>query len=270
MNINVRVRARRYLRGDAGMVVPNDGHTYVRVRHEIDLLGRTRHADNGANDPMPAVANTAWGIWTVNNGNTYHEMREAWQWFFYHFWDAMSGGLLPVGKHEGQYKNPKNPRITYDIYTAGSKLALYAGMIADAVAFTDASSPETGARDYVTGRNPSAKVWSWLKGRPTTGAILRVKARRGTKLQIACLDLDRDPPDPYGLEFWQYFYCTQVHIDGRVTRFPQMKNAFAVHGWEPVGTPAPLASPGGYFEIDRNACVELRPGEVWQPYLLTV
>ena len=262
-----------FVRKDTGIPVPNDGKRYVMVQHEIILFGTTRHTENQPNqrDPRPAVANTKWGVETLAKKNgDYYPIADAWQQWFYQFWDWASGYRLPTGELVGTHVNPRNPNIIYSDYTPGSKLSLYAGMIMDAKSHTDSASPETGGRDVVTGRNLDSKFqWAWLC-RPCTGAILRVAEQIGSKLKIEAIDLYKLPPPVDDLGIWQYYYGTQVHIDGKVTRYPDVKNAFEIHGYEPAGTAMPLVAPGGYFYIDRNACVELQPGQIWQPYLQEV
>lgn len=140
-------------------------------------------------------------------------------------------------------------------------------MIMDAKSHTDSASPETGGRDVVTGRNLSSRFqWAWLC-RPCTGAILRVKEKIGTKLKIEALDINQAPPPIDQLKIWQFYFGTQVHYDGRVTRYPDVKNAFEIHGYEPAGTAMPLVAPGGDFFINKSACLELEPGAIWTPYL---
>ena len=257
-----------FIRRDIGYPVPDDGYQYVMAQHEIALWNTTRHSYNNTYDPIPAVVNRDWGIETlaVANGD-YFPIQNPWQWWFYNFWDWASGHRLPVGKFEGTYVNPRNPNIVYSKYTPGSNLALYAGMIMDAKSHSDSKSPETGGRDVVTGRNPtSPKPWDWLC-RPTTGALLRVIGRNGSRLKIQAIDLYGTPPDIDNLEIWQYYYGTQVDRFGNVSRYPDVKEAFAVHGYEPSGTAMPLVAPGGYFWIDKLSCMEIKPGEIWKPYL---
>ena len=256
------------IRRDIGFQVPIDGATYVMVQHEIIFLGTTRHNENkpNDNDPRPAVANAAWGVETLAKANgDYFPIQDAWQRWFFQFWDWASGYKLPVGEMVGTHVNPKNPNIVYTDYTPGSKLNLYARMIMDAKSHTDSASPETGARDVVTGRNLSAKApWAWLC-RPTTGAILRV-TKLGSRYRAQAIDLNLPPPDVNNLQIWQYFFGTQVDRFGNVTRYPDVKEELKVHGYGEYGTAMPLVAPGGYFYIDKKACVELAPGQVWTPY----
>lgn len=95
---------------------------------------------------------------------------------------------------------------------------------------------------------------------------MRVIGRNGTRLKIEAINLFGALPDISKLPIHLFFYCTQVDTKGNVTRFPQIKNAIEVHGYSPIGTPAPLIAPDGYFWIDKNKCVELKPNQIWQPY----
>lgn len=259
----------KFIRYDIGMPVPDDGYQYVMVNHEMPLFGETRHGGNKPNetDPRPAIVNASWGIKTLASANgDYYPITNEWQRWFYNFWDKHSGYILPTGKAEGTYINKRNPNIIYTSYTLGSKLALYAGMIMDAKSHTDSMSPETGGRDVVTGRNlHSSRVWEWLC-RPTTGALLRVLSRNGSVLKIEAIDLWKPMPDVDTLPLHLFYFGTQVAIDGKVTRYPDVKNAFEVHGLPPAGTAMPLVAPGGYFYINRSACIELQAGQIWQPY----
>lgn len=258
--------SKEFVRKDIGIPVPSDG-MYVMVQHEIILFGKTRHGYNETKEAIPAVANTQWGTQTLAKSNgDYVPIVDNWQHWFYNFWDWASGYRLPVGELIGSHKNPYNPDVIYQDYTPGSKLSLYAGMIMDAKSHTDSYSPEAGARDVVARRNLNApRPWEWLC-RPCTGALLKVEQVIGTKLKIKCIDLNQAPPEIDTLQPWQYFYGTQVHYDGSVTRYPDVKNAFAVHGYPPAGTPMPLVAPGGYFFINKSACKPLNAGDIWKPY----
>jgi len=251
-----------FIRKDTGIPVPNDGNIYYRILHEVELFGGVE-----TRETVPAIANARWGIETEAKANgDYYPITDKSQWWFYNFWDWASGYRLPQGQKTGEYINPMNPNIVYTSYTSGSLLGLYAGMIKDAKSHTDSASPETGARDVVTGRNLPNKPWEWLC-RPCTGAILQVSAIVGSKLKIKCIDLLKPLPAPNTLAIHEYYFGTQVHPSGQVSRYPDVKEAFAVHGFDPAGTAMPLVAPGGYFWIDKRACVRLLPGEIWKPYL---
>ena len=258
---------KEFKRLDLGIPVP-DGD-FVMAQHEFPLFGKTRHegAQPNQRDPRPAVVNAKWGIETLAKRNgDYYPISNDWQRWFYKFWDWASGYRLRIGEKIGTHVNPRNPNVVYTDYTPGSLLSLYAGMIMDAKSHTDSASPEVGARDVVTARNLTAsKTWEWLC-RPCTGALLKVIERSGTKLKIEAIDLLKSPPDVNALKPWQYYFGTQVHDDGRVTRYPDVANAFRLNGYTEAGTAMPLVAPGGYFYIDRAACVELQPGQTWKPY----
>lgn len=253
---------------DEGLSVP--AGDYVMARHEIDYLGTTRHTGAQPNQigARPAVVNAAWGIETLAKPTgDYIPIPDIWQRWFLEFWNHHTGYRLPLGQKIGTHTEKNNPKLIFTDYTPGSLLDLYAGMIRDAKSHTDSASPETGARDVVTGRNLSnKKPWEWLC-RPTTGALLKVIQRVGTRLKIEAIDLYKPPPDVRTLPLHLFYFGTQVHIDGSVTRYPDVKRVFEVHRYPPAGTAMPLVAPGGYFWIDKKACTPLTPGEIWTPYL---
>lgn len=256
-----------FVRLDTGIPVP-DGD-YVMARHEIEYLGTTRHsgAQTNKNDPRPAVVNASWGIETLATSNgDYAPIPNIWQRWFLEFWNHHTGYRLPLGQKVGTHTEKDNPKLIFTDYTPGSLLDLYAGMIRDAKSHTDSASPETGARDVVTGRNlESRKPWAWLC-RPTTGALLKVIGRYGGQLKIEAIDLHKAPPDVKTLPLHLFYFGTQVDIKGSVTRYPDVKRVFQVHGYPPAGTAMPLVAPGGYFWIDKKACQPLKAGDVWKPY----
>lgn len=266
--IRVRVTSdapvREFVRYDVGIPVPNDGHRYFMVRHAIDLLGYARNAKNA----MPAVAHkSGWGTTTSDNKD-YLYINEFYQRFFYKFIEVMTNGLLPKGKFIGWYFIKNNPGLPFHDYTPGTLEWIYSRLYQDAVWATDAGSFTTGAKDYVLELNmDNPEVWQYLSGRPTTGALLRLKTERGSVLRFDCIDSNLPPPDPYKLEPWQYYWCTQEHPDGRVTRFPQYTKAFEAAGLNIIsGTPSPLVAPGGWLEMKKSAVIELQPGQIWKPY----
>jgi len=267
-NITLQVRDAPYVRfGDVGWKIPADGERYFMVRHEIDFLGTTRHADNNTKEPIPAVANKSeWGLITADNKD-YIDITPPAQRFFYDFIDSMTGGLLPEGEFLGYYYIKNNPGLPFHDYTPGSRKWIYSRLYQDAVWATDAKSFTTGCRDEVLGLNlEKSLLWSYFSGRPCTGAILKLKKDLGSYLEFECLDIS-NLPDPYTLQPWQYYYCTQVFVGGRVTRFPQYTVAFKDRGWNyPIGTPSPLVAPGGWFRMKKNAVTEMLPGAVWMPY----
>ncbi len=255
-----------FARMDVGRRIPDDGHRYFMAQHEIVLFGKTRLPENKTKDAIPAVVNANWGIRAWPPTGDYYPLSDKWQWWFYNFWDHHSGYRLPEGKAIGTYVNPKNPDIVYTRYTPGSKKALYAGMMMDGKSHTDAGSPESGRRDVVCGRNISARDPIMWLCRPCSGAVMQLHHQNGTELVMNAIDLYKPPPHIPSLEMWQYYFGTQVDITGRVTRYPDVKNAFEVWGYPAAGTAMPLVAPGGTFVINKSACVELKPGQLWQPY----
>lgn len=253
-----------FVRLDEGIPVPDDGHRYFRVKHAVEIGLEPRNKKN----PMPAVANKSWGT-TVSDNRDYLFVTEPMQWFFYRFIEAMTNGLLREGEFIGYYTIKNNPNLKFHDYTPGTRKWIYSRMYQDAVWATDAGSFTTGARDYVLGLNLfSREDWQYLSGRPTTGALLRLRQERGSILRFDCIDSKKPMPDPYKLEPWQYYWCTQEHPDGRVTRFPQYANAFRDAGLDIIsGTPSPLVAPDGWLEMRKSAVVELQAGEIWKPYL---
>lgn len=258
-------------RKDENMRVPDDGQTYVQILDDTAVLGAPRQYTNEggltASYPFPAVVNTNWGLITRHNGQVYDyvPVEDRWQRWMYEFWDWASGYMLPTGEKVGTHVNPRNPSIIYTDYTPGSLMSVYAGMIMDAKSHTDSASPETGARDVVTGRNiSSAKPYEWLC-RPTTGAMLRVRDN-GSQWIAEAIDLLAPCPIVDTLPPHLYFWATQVAINGSTSRYPDVKNALEVHGLPPAGTPMPLFSLGGSFIIRKSACVSLIPGQIWSPY----
>lgn len=265
MNISVKISPRRYVRsGDVGWKVPNDGYRYFRVKHAVEIGLEPRNSKN----PMPAVAHKfGWGTTTSDNRD-YLYLRKPWQLWFAKFIDTMTGGLLPRGKFIGYYKIKKNPDLLFHDYSPGTLEWVYSRMYQDAVWATDAGSFTTGSRDYFLGLNlNSNEDWQYLSGRPTTGSLLRLNRDRGSVLRFDCLDSNKEPPEMNTLEPWMYYWCTQEHPDGSVTRFPHFASAFMDRGWNyPIGTASPLIAPEGWVEMKKNVVEELSPGTIWQPY----
>lgn len=250
---------------DIGIPVPDDGYQYFMIRHELDLLGKTRFENDPRNqENRPAIVNKDWGI---NTG--YYEVQPEWQFWFRDFWDYHSGKILPMGVKIGEYTLPKNSKdIIYWRYTAGSKLEVYARMTGDATGWTDGSdnAPETGGKCVVQKRNldTGKRYWKWLC-RPTTGALVRGR-RNGSKLIVDAIDITKSPPDIESLPLHLFYFSTQVSPDGSVTRFPVLKNAMEVHGFPPIGTPNPLVAVGGKFELNYSAVIPMQAGQMWKPY----
>jgi len=135
-------------------------------------------------------------------------------------------------------------------------------------AFTEAASPEAGARDVVTGRNMSnPKNYEWLFN-PTCGAMIKVLRTVGQYYEIEALDVLKPPPpiEEVIAKPWLYFWCTQWSKYEGSSRFPQIKNANAVQGLPKAGTPSPLMSKGGTIKVLKSSCTELINGASWSPY----
>ena len=253
-----------YVPLDINLVVPNDGGEYVRLKH-WDELGM---GDNV--EPWPEMFTPAHGLRLRDpDGRQYEypELSDEWMWFLWHFWDRASQYRLPKGQIESFYKRPRNDR-TFAKTTPGSLTYVYVETTQAHVAFTEGGSIEGGFRCPVTKRNMDhPENMHWLCD-PTGGALGRIKRKLGTYIELEALDLLLPPPTP---EFvfarpWLYFWCTQFGKFIGSTRFPQIKNANAVHGLPPQGIPSPLLSIGGSIQVLRTSCVPLVPGQAWSPY----
>ena len=256
------VNAGEYKRLDENLRVPDVGK-FVQIKH-WDEFGRYNV------NPYPEMINASMGLLLQDlNGRIYDyvEMPDSWQWFLWNFWDWASGYKLPRGKIESFYQRPGNFR-TFAKTTAGSLTYVYVDMVEAHRAFTEAASPEAGARDVVTKRNlNNPKPYEWLFF-PTGGAMLKVLRVVGQYYEVEALDVLKPPPS---IEYvvsrpWLSFWCTQYGKYTGSTRFPQIKNANAVHGLPPVGTPSPLMSKGGIIRIKKSSCHELQNGAAWTPY----
>lgn len=262
-----------FKRLDLGMPVPDDGKQYFMIKHELPLLGYTRFQENKPNDraSRPAIVNANWGIKTQASFNgDYVETTPEWQEWLKQFWNHHSGNILPEGVKTGTYTLPKNSKdVIYWSYTSGSLMELYSLIIRDSGGWTDGNgnAPETGGKCVVQKRNMDARRYWKLLNRCTTGTIVS-GFRNGSKLIAEAIDSLISPPsDIAGLPMHLYYFATQVNYkDGSVTRFPYVKNSFAVHGFPPAGTAMPLLAPGGYFELNYSAVELLSPGQIWKPY----
>ena len=253
-----------YKRLDENLTVPNDGGTYVRLKHWDEL-------DRGDNvNPFPEMFTPGVGLLLRDpNGRAYDyvEMPDSWQWFLWEFWKWASQDKLPEGKIEGFYKKPGNER-TFAHTTAGSLTYVYVNMVEAHRAFTEAGSPEGGFRDVVTGRNLEFKRnYQWLFN-PTGGAMVKVLWSSGGYYEVEALDVLKPPPSiEYVAERpWLYFWCVQYGKLVGSTRFPQIKVANAVHGLPSAGIPSPFMSIGGTVRVLQKSCVPLIAGKYWTPY----
>ena len=257
-----------YVPLDIDLVVPNDGREYVRLKHWDELGSELGFGDN--DDPWPEMFTPGCGLKLRDpNGRQYEyvELTDEWLWFLWYWWDFTSQYKLPKGKIESFYTRPGNER-TFAKTTPGSLTYVYVDMLEAHRAFTEAGSPEGGFRDPVTNRNmnhPGNVQWLFD---PTCGALGRVKQELGTYLELEALDVLLPPPTVESVfaRPWLYFWCTQFGKFIGSTRFPQIKNANAVHGLPPQGIPSPLLSIGGSIKVLRTSCVPLVPGQAWSPY----
>jgi len=249
-----------WVRKDINLRVPDDGGRYVQIRKDlITVYG----------DPIPAIVSREFGLLTEDPAGVIYDyvpMPDRWQRWMYDFCDWGTGRMLPQGEFIENYTLPKNSEdVIYSRYTPGSLLSLYAEKIKDAKSHSDSYSPETGARDVVTGRNLfNPRPWEWLC-RPTLGALLRV-TDAGSYWRAQAIDLLKPCPDPDFMPSHLMFWGTQVDRFGNVTRYPDVKIEFEVWGIPPAGTPMPLLSLGGSFRIKKVSCLELLPGQAWSPY----
>lgn len=254
-----------YIRLDEDLRVPTDGGTYYQLKH-WDELGR---GDNV--NAFPEMFIPGLGLLLRDpDGRAYDyvEMPDPWLWFYWNWWKHISQNRLPEGKIEGFYKRPGNER-TFARTTPGSLTYVYVDMLEAHRAFTEAGSAEGGFRDPVTGRNMDFPINMMVLFNPTCGAMLKEKRHlTGKYLEFEALDVLKPPPTVEWLAArpWLYFWCTQWGKLTGSTRFPQIKNANAVHGLPPAGISAPLMSIGGSIKVLKTACVPLTPGQLWTPY----
>lgn len=265
-NGDFSIPPKEYARLDQNLRVPTDGGRYVQVKHWNEL-------PNGGDNvkAYPEIIDKSDGILTVDpNGRdyAYAELSDSWEWAMWYFWEWAGQKSLPKGRIESYYTRPGNTRIFANT-TPGSLTYVYVDMMEAHRAFTDAGSPEAGARDVVTQRNMTArKNIEWLC-RPTGGALLKVTKIVGVYYEIEALDLLKPPPaiDYIASRPWLYFWCTQWGKYIGSSRFPQIKNAYEIQGLPPAGTPSPLLSLGGTFRIKKSSCTDfLTPGQEWTPY----
>lgn len=252
-----------YVRLDENLKVPLSGN-FVQLKHWDEL----NKGDN--KNSFPEMFTPECGLLAKDpDGRVYDyvEMPESWQWFLWDFWNWASQYKLPKGKIEEFYTRPNNFR-TFARATPGSQTYVYVDMVEAHRAFTEAGSPEAGSKDVVTGRNLSAKKsYEWLFN-PTGGAMVKVLRTLGTYYEIEALDVLKPPPSIQWVveRPWLYFWCVQWGKYSGATRFPQIKNANAVHGLPPAGTPSPLLSKGGSLKVLRSSCTPLKNGDTWTPY----
>lgn len=255
-----------YVRKDTNLFVPNDGHKYVMIKHWKDL---PKGSDNV--DEYPEIIDKNGGLLLINpvTGRDYDyvELEDRWLWFLWDFWNWGSQYRLPAGKIESYYTRPGNFR-TFANTTPGSLTYVYVDLLEAHRCFTDAGSPEAGARDVVTGRNLYSRKNVEFLCRPTGGHLARVKRIVGVYYELEAIDLLGACPTMDYMEKnpHLYFWCTQAGKYTGATRFPQIKNANAVQGLPEAGTPSPFFSIGGSVKILKSSCVEMQPGQPYTPY----
>lgn len=252
-----------YRRLDENLVVPSVGK-FVQIKPWNQLEG---YLDNAK--PYPEMFTPSRGLLLRDPQGreySYVALPEAWQWFLWEFWKWASQGRLPVGKIERFYSRPSNYR-TFAETTPGSLTYVYVDMVEAHRAFTEAGSPEAGSRDWVTERNLNAKDYEWLFN-PTCNAMVKVIRTIGVYHEVEALDVLKPPPtiEWVAQRPWLYFWATQHDKYNGSTRFPQIRNANAVHGLPPAGTPSPLLSLGGTIKILKSSCDPLTNGQSWTPY----
>jgi len=253
-----------YQRLDENLTVPNDGYKYVRLKHWIEL-GKGDNAD-----PYPEIIDKGDGWLTFGPDGVeydYVSLTEPYQWLLWQTWDYFSQYKLPRGKIERFYKKPGNER-TFAEATPGSLAWVYVNMAEAHRAFTEAGSPEAGFIDYVLPRQNQSisRGYQWLF-RATGGAMLRVLRTNGAEYVIEAIDVLKPAPSVKEVvKRGLYFWCTQSGKYSGSTRFPQIKNANAVHGYPPAGIASPLFSLGGTIRVKKTVCVDLIPGSAYTPY----
>jgi len=163
--------------------------------------------------------------------------------------------------------------MTFDKYTAGSLLWYYAEMIQDARSHTDADSVEGGFADYVTGRNMTAKPYSWLC-KTTTGNLLKVIANEGKYWRVEALDLAKTPPALGEIvnKPWLLHWATEQSMSKLpngtyvVDGYPQAEAVAKQLGYPRTGTPILNLSLGGSYLIEKFATKPIANGAKYSPY----
>jgi hypothetical protein len=256
---------------DENLTVPETG-LFVQIRHDYETLGYPRQRDWGIKYPIPAMMNDV-RLMYLGRSYDYVRLDRAWQFFMRDLWSWSVWDHAPMGKWEGQYQNASNPTMTFDRYTAGSLLWYYAEMIQDARSHTDADSVEGGFADYVTGRNMTAKPYSWLC-KTTTGNLLKVIANEGKYWRVEALDLAKTPPaldtiiDKPWLLHWATEQSMSLRPDGTyvVDGYPQAEAVAKLLGMPRTGTPIPNVCLGGSYLIEKNAVKPIVNRVKYSPY----
>ena len=254
-----------YKRLDQDLRVPIDGGTYYQLKHWDDL----GHGDNVP--PFPEMFNPNLGLLSRDPDGRFYdyvEMSDRWLKFYWDWINHISQYRLPEGRIEGYYKKPDNER-TFARTTPGSLTYVYVDIMEAHRFITEAGSAEGGFRDPQTGRNMNFPINMLVLLNPTCGHMLKEKSKlTGKYLEFEALDVLEAPPTVESLAArpWLHFWFTQWGKFSGSTRFPQIKNANAVHGLPPAGISLPLMSIGGSIKVLKTACVPLVPGQPWTPY----
>lgn len=268
-----REKNKEYIRLDENLRVPTEGR-FVALKHWDQFEGK---GDN--KNEFPEMFNASMGLELRESRDgvfnpegdryTYVELEAHWQKFLWDVFEWSAQSRLPKGEITGYYKKPfPNDKRTFAHTTPGSQTYVYVNMVEAHRAFTEAASPEAGARDVMTKRNMNnPRDYEWLCF-PTGGNMLKVKKEVGTYYEIEAIDLLKPPPS---IQFiadrpWLRFWCTQWGKYSGSTRFPQIKNANEVNGLPPAGIASPLFSKGGVFRVLKKSCIELKNGASWSPY----
>ncbi len=271
---------------DEKRTVPLDGK-FVRFKHdyEIDPHYKPRQLVNfKTNIAIPEIANQVKRVGPDPDFNydlrayEYEALSKEWQLWLLEFLRASVDDILPYGAFVRFYqrKPPEYPfasSSTFAEFTAGSLLAYWESIMARHVAMTDDRPPEDW-HDEVTGRNPEKPPFSYMcKG--FGGMMLKVIGDLGTRWKVAAIDLNKTPPNPYTVFHdmpWLWSWMTEATTSRLptgsyvVSPFPKAEDKLKVHGLPRTGTPSPLFSLGGYWEVDKKYTVALTPGAAWSPY----
>jgi hypothetical protein len=263
---------------DVNLTVPNDGFKYVLGLHDYeynngdDILNRPRQMEYGIKYPIPAMLNEVRLISPQGKTYDYITLVRDWQYFLFDLW-KWSVGDAPMGKWEGTYKNPSNPTMTFDRYTANSLLWYYAEMIQDARSHTDAEPVEEGFQDYVTNRNLGKKPYSWLC-KSTTGNLFRVLDSSNQHWVVEGIDLLKPVPRIEDIIYkpWLLHWATQQTTEKRpdgtyvVSRYPQAKIVNRGIGLPDTGTPIPNVCLSGKYLLLKARTKDAIPGTRFSPY----
>lgn len=266
------------IRKDVKLRVPAMGR-WARFRHDFetaawDFMPR-QLVEGNVKYAVPEIVRTR----MLYNGRVYDyvPVPKDWQYFLYDLWAYSVDNIPPVGKLIRTYTKPNNSGL-FSEYTDGSLLWYYGNMIEKSRAWTDSWSPEVGARDYVTGRNLSARDWEWLC-RPTGGNLFEIVKEDGKYFYARALDMTHPPPrvedvfDDPGVIHWATEITTNElpRLPNRirhwvVSDFPQAEHVCDVNRITRVGTPYAFLSLGGLIQVEKVLAELLPNGAEYSPY----